>query len=165
MTSRDIVVGLNSSPGAAGALRWAAEEARLRRAPLRIVHTWDVPAVEAMTARADLREATEAEAAELALGWAEAALGTSELPGTLEIVHGEPARVLVEASRDAALLVLGTQEHVGLRRLVAGSVSHYCLAHAECAVVAVPGSPARRQAVPRPRVDEGSWQQSPGPLL
>lgn len=165
MTSRDIVVGLNSSPGAAGALRWAVEEARLRRSPLRIVHTWDVAAVEALTARPGLREATETEAAELALGWAEAALGTSDLPGTLEIVHGEPARVLVETSRDAALLVLGTQEHVGLRRLVAGSVSHYCLAHAECPVVAVPGSTASRHGVPRPRADEGSWQRSPGPLL
>lgn len=165
MTSRDIVVGLNGSPGAAGALRWAVEEARLRRAPLRIVHAWDVPSVEAMTARAGLREATETEAAELAVGWVEALLGTPELPGTLEIVHGEPAHVLVEASRDAALLVLGTQEHVGLRRLVAGSVSHFCLAHAQCPVVAVPGSTVRRQGVPRPRADEGSWQRSPGPLL
>ena len=35
------------------------------------------------------------------------------------------------------LLVVGTQEHVGLRRAVLGSVSHYCL-HARCPVVAVP---------------------------
>ena len=37
-----------------------------------------------------------------------------------------------------ALLVVGTKEHVGISRIVAGSISHYCLSHAQCPVVAVP---------------------------
>ena len=41
-------------------------------------------------------------------------------------------------SKDAKLVVVGTREHVGLDRLLAGSVSHYCLSHAACPVVAVP---------------------------
>ena len=36
---------------------------------------------------------------------------------------------------------LGTGAHTGLRRLAAGSVSHYCLAHALRPVVAVPAQP------------------------
>ena len=34
--------------------------------------------------------------------------------------------------------MIGTQEHTGLGRLLVGSVSHYCLAHACCPLVAVP---------------------------
>jgi nucleotide-binding universal stress UspA family protein len=39
-----IVVGIDDSPAATAALRWALEEARLRRATLEIVHTWVFPA-------------------------------------------------------------------------------------------------------------------------
>ena len=40
---------------------------------------------------------------------------------------------------ETAKLVVGGKEHVGIGRLVHGSVSHYCLSHAQCsAVVAVP---------------------------
>ena len=35
-----IVVGLDGSAGAKAALRFALEEARLRRATLRVVHAW-----------------------------------------------------------------------------------------------------------------------------
>jgi nucleotide-binding universal stress UspA family protein len=38
--------------------------------------------------------------------------------------------------------VVGTGEHTGVRRLLEGSVSHYCLSHAACPVVAVPAARA-----------------------
>ena len=41
-------------------------------------------------------------------------------------------------SVETALLVVGTKVHVGISRIVAGSISHYCLSHAQCPVVAVP---------------------------
>jgi hypothetical protein len=59
----------------------------------------------------------------------------------LEFVSGYAGEVLVRRSKDAQLLVVGTREHVGLGRLLAGSVSHYCLSHAGCPVVAVPALP------------------------
>jgi hypothetical protein len=59
----------------------------------------------------------------------------------LEFVSGYAGEVLVRRSKDAQLLVVGTREHVGLGRLLAGSVSHYCLSHAACPVVAVPAPP------------------------
>ena len=41
---------------------------------------------------------------------------------------------------------MGTREHAGLRRLLSGSVSHYCLSHAVCPVVAVPAPASDRRA-------------------
>jgi hypothetical protein len=78
---------------------------------------------------------------ERATGWVMAALGTIQVPGHVDIVEGPAAAVLVERSRRAALLVVGAQAHQRPGRLVVGSISHYCLSHAACPVVAVP-SPA-----------------------
>lgn len=138
-----IVVGLNGSPGAAGALRWAVEEARIRASPLRIVHTW-VRGSRDYVAGEDLVQALELEALGRATGWVTAALGTMHVPGQLDIVEGAPGTVLVDRSRRAALLVVGAQAHQGLGRLMAGSISHYCLTHAACPIVAVPAPNPRR---------------------
>ncbi len=56
----------------------------------------------------------------------------------LQFFSGEAGRALVAESVGAALAVVGTREHVGIGRLVSGSVSHCCLSHAQCPVVAVP---------------------------
>jgi nucleotide-binding universal stress UspA family protein len=62
-----------------------------------------------------------------------------ELGWQLKFFSGEAGPILVAESIGAALLVVGTKEHVGIGRLISGSVSHYCLSHAKCPVVAVPG--------------------------
>jgi nucleotide-binding universal stress UspA family protein len=60
----------------------------------------------------------------------------------LEFFSGQAGPVLLAESVGAALLVVGAKEHVGIGRLVHGSVSHYCLSHAQClAVVAVASAP------------------------
>jgi nucleotide-binding universal stress UspA family protein len=56
----------------------------------------------------------------------------------LKYFSGEAGPILVADSAGAALLVVGTKEHVGIGRLLSGSVSHYCLSHANCPVVTVP---------------------------
>jgi nucleotide-binding universal stress UspA family protein len=56
----------------------------------------------------------------------------------LKFISGHAGLGLAAESFGAALLVVGTREHVGIGRLVCGSVSHYCLSHAQCPVVAVP---------------------------
>jgi hypothetical protein len=68
----------------------------------------------------------------------------------IQFAHGEVGAVLVHQAEHAELLVVGTREHVGLGRLVAGSVSHYCLSHALCPVVTVPApSPLARRPLRR----------------
>jgi len=136
----EIVVGLDDSPSAGAALRWATEQSKLTGKPLRVVHAWQLSAIEVAAASAEFWEAAGADARARASRWVLDSLGGSaaEVRWVLDIVEGPPGPALVARSRGALLLVLGTREHTGLRRAVLGSVSHYCLTHADPPVVAVP---------------------------
>lgn len=163
METREIVVGLEGSEAAAAALRWAADEAHRRGASLRVVHSWQLPSGDELAAGAAFREVTAADARARATRWLAEALGSAGTHAgwVLDIVEGPPGPVLVERARGAALLVVGTGEHVGIRRLVEGSVSHYCLSHATCPVVAVPAPTPEKAKAAKRREAVGS----PGPLL
>jgi nucleotide-binding universal stress UspA family protein len=146
----EIVVGLDDGPASAAALRWAAEQSRVTGARLRVVHAWQLKPVEAgaIGARAvELAEALSADARARTTRRVIDTLGkdAKDLRWHLDIVEGGPGPVLVRHAHGARLLVLGTQEHTGFQRMVAGSVSHYCLSHADAPIVAVPapadGSP------------------------
>jgi nucleotide-binding universal stress UspA family protein len=58
----------------------------------------------------------------------------------LEFCEGPIDPAVIERSESADALVLGTREHIGIDRVLNGSVSHYCLGHAGCPVIAVPPS-------------------------
>jgi nucleotide-binding universal stress UspA family protein len=159
----DVVVGIDDSPSAATALLWAADHARSHGLPLRVVHAWQLsPAAAAAVSAGDTEyfEAVGADARARATRFVLDVLGGSaaEIRWTLDIGEGAAGPVLVNRSSDAQLLVVGTREHTGLRRAVSGSVSHYCLSHAEVPVVAVPGPGAHREPVRR-------LMASPAPLL
>jgi nucleotide-binding universal stress UspA family protein len=141
----EVVVGVDESPAAAAALTWAAGHAVETGRPLRVVHAWTTSTRAASgIARVHHGEAASADARARITRVVLATLGesTPQLRWTLDVQPGAPGPVLVERSRGALVLVVGTQEHTGLRRAVAGSVSHYCLSHAAVPVVAVPAANA-----------------------
>ncbi len=148
-----IVVGVDGSEGSRAALRFAIEEARLRKAKLRVVHSWLLPLTEVAPdpflleypsyAGPDLQELArrlEDAAWTLIDSELERALGTGD-PG-IEIermpFEGAAGAALVDVSEDADLLVVGTRGHGALHGLVLGSVSHQCVSHAVCPVAIVP---------------------------
>jgi nucleotide-binding universal stress UspA family protein len=138
-----IVVGIDGSKGAARALRFAAQEARLRGRGLRIVGAWHVPAgiyaggpmapsgVGHLEFEHSMRAAAERQVAE----------GLAAFPDInreLVIQKGNPAEVLLDQSADADMLVLGSRGLGLLRGLLQGSVGQECARHATCPVVIVP---------------------------
>ncbi|MEV0244775.1 universal stress protein [Streptomyces sp. NPDC050674] len=133
-----IIVGLDGSPESRAAAEWAAREAASRGTGVRLVHVW-LPLPERM-AQAPLL------GAETHQHWTErvpreAAEGLRlRHPGvgvTYEQRTGAPAEALLEASRDAELLVLGSRALSGLSGFLVGSVGQSVVARAEMPVVLV----------------------------
>ena len=137
-----IVVGIDGSTSARLATRWAAREAELRRADLILVSAWNMPldgynfgdvpfSEEALKSLEIEAEERLAEAAEDARSVA------TDLWIVTQAVQGQAASVLMHASRDADLLVLGSRGLGGFRELLLGSVGQQCVNHASCPVVVV----------------------------
>ncbi|MGW4458021.1 universal stress protein [Streptomyces albidoflavus] len=140
-----IVAGVDGSPTSREALRWAAEEARLRTATLRVVCGWEWsspfnligPALEYAAPDADtpsMEELTRAKAEEVV---GETLGEEPGVPVEVRVVQGPATRVLVDASEGATLIVVGTRGHSGLKGAVLGSVSRHVTQHARCNVVVV----------------------------
>jgi nucleotide-binding universal stress UspA family protein len=139
-----ITVGVDGSEGGAAALRWAAAEARLRGAKLRVVHAWNVPTI--AYAGSGFLPSTSFEddigkAAQEGLSqWLETAKGDLEgLDVEHRVVEGHSAAVLVEAAADAELIVVGSRGLGGFSELLLGSVSHQVAQRAHCPVVIIRG--------------------------
>jgi nucleotide-binding universal stress UspA family protein len=137
-----ILVGLDLSPSGQAALQWAAEQARLTARKLVAINAVPIPPSLAPIGVLAMPEAAMDES-KIDSSYRDAirAVWDSVLPEpgwTLEFVLDNPGPALVSRSGEATLLVVGTREHVGLARLVSGSVSRYCLSHAQCPVVIVP---------------------------
>jgi nucleotide-binding universal stress UspA family protein len=65
-------------------------------------------------------------------------------------VAGQPAEVLIEASRHADLLVVGSRGRNQVSGILLGSVSQHCATRALCSVVIVRNPPQRRLTSGRP---------------
>ncbi len=137
-----VVVGVDGSGASMDALRWAVAQASSRGLTLEIVHVRVVRKV--VSELIVGAEAEEEEILEQAVATARALAPDLEVHGYLE--DPPAAGRLVEASRGAALLVVGSRGLGGFKELMLGSVSQQCVHHAHCPVLVVrpePEVPAR----------------------
>ncbi|BCJ75809.1 universal stress protein [Catellatospora sp. IY07-71] len=135
-----VLVGYDGSPSAQGALQFAAQEALLRRAALIMVNIhWQAPWYHGDKPAVDPADAARTEAEQmLADAIAPWRAGHAALAVELRPVHSLNAeRALVEASRDAALTVVGSRGRGGFTGKLLGSVSHALVEHAHGPVAIV----------------------------
>jgi len=138
---RPIVVGIDESAGCETAVAFAFEQAARRGVAVNAVHAFDQASVQttAYLGEAELsRLRQDAQDAFSALLKPQA----DKYPGlavSFQLVHGGPAPALIEASADAALLVLGSHGHGRFATAMLGSTSHTVLHHAPCPVAVVRG--------------------------
>ena len=137
-----IVVGIDGSEASKARYRWAVEEARLRHAHIQAVHAWwVVPMLKPGGQLApDATDSGAEDAIRTHLGTfvTETVGEQTEVEITPVAVQGEQASVaLVDAAKDADLLVVGSRGAGGFSGLLLGSISQQCAHHAPCPIVIV----------------------------
>ncbi len=141
-----VIVGVDASLGAHAALEWAHNNAA-DLGPVVAVSCWHRPwwDVSALALGHDLPEATSAleERARLdayaAVKKVRSASETGRLtPPSVVTRHGAAGDVLVDLSREASLLVVGSRGRGRIAGALLGSTSAYCAHHASVPVAIVP---------------------------
>lgn len=165
VTEPRIVVGVDGSAGSVRALRWAADEARLRHGQLRVVLAWKpayLATYSSVTAHADRAEQERTAQAVLAETLDTAFAGDTPDDVQTVVTEGVAERVLVSESCAADLLVLGSTPTAP--RSSVGAVIRGCLHQARCPVLvvgqckapAVASAPAQSPVARRHRTMEDS---------
>jgi nucleotide-binding universal stress UspA family protein len=141
MTTKPIVAGIDGSAEALRAVEWAAREAALRGAPLRIVSVAEMPP------RMTPRQATDIETVAthlsnerdqaLAAAASTAAAAAPDLLIDTDPLDGPPAQAVTSSGSGALMLVVGSKGSSAFAAMTLGSVSRYAAVHASCPVVVV----------------------------
>jgi nucleotide-binding universal stress UspA family protein len=139
-----VVAGVDGSPPSVKALRWAAAYASSTGKSLEVVIAWDwhrsigwsVPILAGLDPEGDAGRVLERCLEELRAEW-------PALVAEGRVQQGHPSPILVAASRDASLLVVGSRGHGEFSGMLLGSVSEFCATHAECPVLVYRGNEDR----------------------
>ncbi|HWS58227.1 MAG TPA: universal stress protein, partial [Actinotalea sp.] len=167
MSEDDVVlVGVDGSPASLNAVDWAAAHAERHRLGVHLVCAYAVPTFTAAAldgGYAALDDTAIREGARAVLDEAQVRLASRGLRVTSAVATGDAAAVLVDLSRTAALVVVGTRGRGGFAERLLGTVSSALPAHAHCPTVVVP---YRRREIdeerPRP-TDRGSVPEGAEP--
>jgi nucleotide-binding universal stress UspA family protein len=150
-----IVVGVDGSESSERALRWAQFIADAAGTSLDVVAAW-----QPFTGFGWLGAGSEA----VPTGWDPASNAEEVLTATIDKLFGEyrpaglqltvrqgnAAKVLLEASAGAYMLIVGSRGHGGFTGLLLGSVSAACAEHAKCPVLVLHGE----TPLPSPRLTD-----------
>ncbi len=136
--SHRIVVGIDGSLSSVAALKWAMRQAHLIGSTVEAITTWEWPmapavgmmAPDGFDPKGDAQEVLEKVLAPERVGHEGVSIDS-------KIVGGPAELALVDASRGADLLVIGSRGHSELVSLLLGSVSEHCVSHAHCPVVVI----------------------------
>jgi nucleotide-binding universal stress UspA family protein len=150
MTAKPIVAATDGSEQSLRAVEWAAREAVLRAAPLRIVSALALPprmmqrhGASAVGTVSDAIRSDRDRA--LAAAADRAARAAPGLLVDADELSGPPAQAVTDSGSGAALLVVGSRGIGAFAAMILGSVSRYAAIHARCPVVVV-----RDETVPSP---------------
>lgn len=165
---RDIVVGVDHSAVSVAALRWAVDEAAASGRRVVALRAWTFePVYDLGAAVAGTPQAAEE------IQWREledviAQVKHDHPAAEIEarLVEHSPTVALEDASRTAAMLVLGSHGRGRLLNMLVGSVAEHCLREASCPVVVIPARTVPELETAKEKVPadlEGTYY--PGPLL
>lgn len=140
LDAKSVVVGINGSRAAVNAAKWAVDEARSRQLPLRLVYVAAGRGAEPGPAPGSGREVERGEAA---LTEAESAVRSELQPVEVEtaILAGNPTQVLINESRDAALVCVGTSRRGWAGDGLLGPTAAGLVARAGCPVAVIRSNP------------------------
>jgi nucleotide-binding universal stress UspA family protein len=142
MTARDsggpgrIVVGVDGSESSLEALDWAARQAHFTGSTLEVITTWEwpssygwaVPVPSDFDPEDDVRRSLDSAVARVRATYPDVQVDR-------RVVNGHPAPILVEASKGADLLVVGSRGHGEFMGMLLGSCSEHCATNAHCPVL------------------------------
>lgn len=139
-----IVAGVDGSDSSLGALRWAIRQAGLTGAAVQAVAAWHYPVPTGGYGWAPVGAEQSYDFKEIAEKTLADAISNTLDPGSnvrvhAQVVEGNAAQVLIDASAGADLLVVGSRGHGGFSEALLGSVSQHCVHHAPCPVVIIRG--------------------------
>jgi len=136
-----VVVGVDGSEESKRALQLACEEASEHGAELLVVSAWTppppptAPPFGSFPWGADTTQLVENAEAALQKTLGEVLGDSPSVPIEARVAEGNAAKVLIDLSRSADMLVVGSRGYGGFSGLLLGSVSQQVVAHAECSVV------------------------------
>ncbi|RJQ87234.1 universal stress protein [Amycolatopsis panacis] len=136
---RFIVVGVDGSGASVGALYWAAEAASASGSELLVVSAWlHDPLLDDLSIGRTVGEARKAHLAELDALIARVVKNVPVSSVRSAVPEGDAAATLIDQSRHAALLVVGSHGKGMVREALTGSVGKACLRRASCPVTVIP---------------------------
>ncbi|MFJ5674694.1 universal stress protein [Streptomyces sp. NPDC093097] len=131
MSTLPVIVGVDGSPDSERALGWAADAARARSAPLRVVHVWPYATEERATAGD--------QGGDPVLAGLKDRPYLADLPEVeFQSLSGLVDPLLPTLGAEGQLLVLGSRGRGGFASLLLGSNGMACAARSACPVVVVP---------------------------
>ena len=149
-----IVVGVDGSAASDAAVSWAAREAAMRNVPLTLVHMFKTfvptfPQIPTPSGVAEWQEDDGRKILEQAVKIAEDAVPTDQqISIASEVKSSPPVPTLVEMSKEAEMIVVGSNGRGAVGRVLLGSVSSGAVLSAKCPVAVI-----RAEASYTPRSD------------